>query len=69
MSARIGPDHRPGHVAGLRLIVTILLVLAFVLPSGLVFFFAGKWLPCVLLAVVLVLAAAGVSAHADSVES
>ena len=68
MSARIGPDHGPALIAGLRLLTVVLLVLAFVLPVALVAV-GGKWLPCVILAVLLVLSAATVSAHADSLES
>lgn len=54
-------------VAGLRLIVVWLGVGAFVVPVGLVAL-GARWLPCVLLVVGFVIAAACVSVHADTVE-
>lgn len=60
-------DADRAEVPGLRLLVVGLLVLTFVLPVALVAV-GGRWLPCTLLSVVIFLAAAAVSVHADSVE-
>jgi len=64
---RTDRERRRQHADRLRLIVVWLGVCAFVVPLALVCV-GGRLLPCLLLTVVFVLAAAAVSVHADTFE-